>query len=318
MYGLTDNFMVSLKEGKFRNLLEVVQKDDSLCMTIGDNCIRLYYRGGSLLKEITENDLNSDAINFKRKFDQNYFEHQEINGFFKDNIREDLEKTKTIDEFIRLIPRLKREMDLKGTKAEREFEQLIFRENNYSGISNDTDYFMVDMEALDCGNGSQFDLIAIKWPSESTAKIACKPITLAIIEMKYGDKALKGDAGIVKHFKDIENYAKEEKINVMIKKAETQFNQLVELGLINVNIGIVNGEKKKIVVDQIKPEFIIVAANHKPIDIKLKNELKSAIEKYPDILKYVDVKIATSSLMGYGLYQKQMIDINKYLSDEID
>lgn len=314
MYGLTDNFMMSLKEGKFKNLLEVVRKDESLCMTIGKNCIRLYYRGGSLLKEITENELSSDTINFKRKFDSKYFDHQEINEFFKDNIQEDIEKAKTIDEFIRLIPRLKREMDLKGTSLESEFQQVLFRENNYSRISNDTDYFIVDMEVLDSENGSQFDLIAIKWPSEKSAKKTGKEISLAIMEMKYGDKVLKGDAGIVKHFKDVENFAKNGKINHMIEKAEIQFNQLVELGLIDVKIGMADGEKKKIDIDKTKkPEFIIVAANHKPVDINLKNELILAMEKYPDIVEYVDVKIAKSSCMGYGLYIHEMVKIKDFL-----
>lgn len=313
MYGLSERFMLSLKSGKLKNLLEVVQNDDSLCLTIGNNCIRIYYRGGSLLKELSENEANSDSIDFRNKFDKKFFNHQDINGFFKDDIQAELVNAKTIDEFIPLIPRLKREMDLKGMKLEREFQQVLIRENNYSTISNDTDYFIVDMEALDSENGSKFDLIAIKWPSESAAKKACKPITLAIMEMKYGDKALKGDAGIVKHFKDVENFAKNDKINHMIEKAEIQFNQLVELGLIDVKIGMADGEKKKIIIDKRKPEFIIVAANHKPVDINLKNELKLAMEKYPDIVEYVDVKIAKSSCMGYGLYNHEMISVDDFM-----
>lgn len=77
------------------------------------------------------------------------------------------------------------------------------------------------------------------------------------MEMKYGDGAHAGSAGIIKHFKDIEKFAKSGKISALMVDTQTKFNQLVELGLIN-NVS------KQIVIDpEIKPEFMLLLANHK-------------------------------------------------------
>ena len=52
---------------------------------------------------------------------------------------------------------------LKG-KAKREFQQLIVRENNYSSISNETEYFITDIEVTEPG-AARFDMMAICWPA---------------------------------------------------------------------------------------------------------------------------------------------------------
>ena len=44
-------------------------------------------------------------------------------------------------------------------KYEREFQQIILRENNNSGkISRATDYYIVDIEYQDTENSSRFDM----------------------------------------------------------------------------------------------------------------------------------------------------------------
>ena len=46
-------------------------------------------------------------------------------------------------------------------KLEREFQQLVARENNRSAISNQTEYFITDIELAD--EQSRFDMLALKW-----------------------------------------------------------------------------------------------------------------------------------------------------------
>ena len=48
---------------------------------------------------------------------------------------------------------------------EREFQQLVERENNRSSISGETEYFITDIELADSINGTRFDI--------SSNKMAC-------------------------------------------------------------------------------------------------------------------------------------------------
>lgn len=78
----------------------------------------------------------------------------------------------------------------------------MLRENNNSSISNDTDYYIASNESSNTDNGSRFDLIGIKWASTGPARRNnLKDISLVLMEMKYGDGAHAGSAGIIKHFK---------------------------------------------------------------------------------------------------------------------
>ena len=86
-------------------------------------------------------------------------------------------------------------------KAEREFQQLIARENNCSTISNETEYFVTDIEFADSSVGARFDLLAVRWLASQRRNISkCRP---ALIELKYGDGALGGSAGLIKHLEDV-------------------------------------------------------------------------------------------------------------------
>jgi len=102
------------------------------------------------------------------------------------------------------FPKMKQRWILfsKHRKEEREYQQLVVRENNYSSISNGTDYFIIDIE-YDNHAHARFDLVAVEWPSKAShrnwLRIQAK---LVVIEMKYGDGALTGTAGMKKHLSD--------------------------------------------------------------------------------------------------------------------
>jgi hypothetical protein len=76
---------------------------------------------------------------------------------------------------------------------------LIARENNNSAISNESEYFVLDIEVNE--PNARFDIMAIRWLAAQRKNGSnCKA---ALIEMKYGDSALTGSAGLLKHLKDM-------------------------------------------------------------------------------------------------------------------
>ena len=119
---------------------------------------------------------------------------------------------------------------------------------------------------------------------------------------------MTGSSGIVEHFQDMETFINAGKLDDLIHEAQTQFNQKVELGLIS-------SIDKKIQIDaEIKPEFIILCANHKNASKVLVRELKIATAKYNGLLSKVDVRIATANYLGYGLYARNMTDVNEFIN----
>ena len=106
----------------------------------------------------------------------------------------------------------------------------------------------------------------------------------------------------------MEKFISAGKLDNLILEAQTQFNQKVELGLIS-------SIDKKIQIDtEIKPEFIILCANHKNASKVLVRELKIATAKYNGLLSKVDVRIAMANCLGYGLYASNMIGINEFIN----
>ena len=301
MRGLSESFMSDLKQGRLNRLLQIVQKDGTLCIEIRNNYINVYYRGGSILK------VSEKAPGYSIKFDLNYC--------VKGNTlwpQPDFSNLQTIDDYIDALPLLKREMDLwfieKKKPEEREIQQLIIRENNMSKLANDTDYYIADIEYEKSENGSRFDLIGIKWLSDSVSRKKPESLNIAIMELKFGDSAMTNSAGIVEHFQDMEKFISTGKLGDLILEAQTQFNQKVELGLIRDTY-------KQIKIDtEIKPEFIILCANHKPASIVLVRELKNAKEKCNELFSKVDVRIAMANYLGYGLYARNMISIDDFIN----
>jgi hypothetical protein len=150
--------------------------------------------------------------------------------------------------------------------------KFILRENNFSIISNDTDYFICDIEYAKnesvekdehvTKEGSRFDMVGVKWLSKSLDRKNKDSISLAIFELKYGDGAMTGSAGILKHFKDLDDFMSKGKHVELMDEAESQFNQKYYLGLIEVTKSKkendFDGVFEKIKINRnIKPEYIL-------------------------------------------------------------
>ncbi|PKM86491.1 MAG: hypothetical protein CVU87_12030, partial [Firmicutes bacterium HGW-Firmicutes-12] len=67
--GISDKFIVDLKEGPLRPVLDSVLCDDTLCLEIRDNYINIYYRGGNMLR------IAEKPSGYSVAFDIKYCEH---------------------------------------------------------------------------------------------------------------------------------------------------------------------------------------------------------------------------------------------------
>lgn len=295
MRTLNDRFVADLKNGILSPLLAVVKCDDTLCLEIRSNEICVYYRGGSLFRVGQKND------DYIFRFDTKYILPD--NPFWEPA---DLSKLAAPQEHVASIPLLKREMDYwfhKHQKSEREYQQVILRENNLSNISSDTDYYISDIEYADPGNNSRFDMVGIKWLSTSPSRKNRSSPSLALFEVKYGDGAMTGSAGIVKHFTDIQTFINSGKLDGLIEEVQGQFNQKIELGLVRDLTNPICIDKSA------RPEFILICANHKPASSVLERELKLAFNACPRLSESINIRLAGSSITGYGMYESKMIPL---------
>ena len=277
------------KGGPLHELLTYVQHDDTLDLEFrGEYAANIYYRGGSLFR------IDRSAIDYTLTFDTKYDAGMAANP--------------SICTAFKHIPLYKHAMDVwfaKNRKYEREFQQVVVRENNRHGaISHATDYYIVDIEyayndnVSDKKTQARFDMIAVKWLSKSNERQNPSAPTLAIIEMKYGDGALGGSAGLKKHLEDFGTLVKNGELDDFCADYSNVFNQKCALGLIP------GKEGARIKITQRDIELIFLIANHDPNKTglaKIVAEIADVTMEYP-----YPIRFAYASMMGYCLYADQM------------
>lgn len=294
MRSLTKNLFNELKNGELHSLLEYVQNDDTLDMEFRNNSITIYYRGGNLLS-VTESKKNDNSYQYTWK------------GINEDYLKGYKQKHEDAEQFEEYIPEAKHIIDryickIKNHLGEKEIQQLVVRENNYSQNSQDTDYFIVDMEYEQ--NNSRFDLIALRWDSNRSARNKDE-VSLAVIEIKQGYKSVrtsKKKPGLKSHQEDFNEF--KDKLTDEIKDDFLQiFKQKCELGLILANEKIEGiNQYFKLELDKDKDiDFICLLANYKKASDNLHNELEEMEKK--------SCKFIRSHYMGYGLYADEIFTL---------
>jgi hypothetical protein len=306
---LSKQFITHLKPGGHLNaLLKRVQDDTTLDLEIRENYLNIYYRGGSLLK-VSPMPKNPKAYTFE--FNKRYAPKE---------ARRKLEipppTISTPDEveaWESKIPILKDTMDLwfgARPKDERALQQLVVWENNDSPWAGGTDYFIVDIEydsrKGEKEAGGRFDLIAIRWESTPAARKLNGSIRpkLSVIEMKTGDGALKGKAGMLKHWNDFKKLSKPSTRAAFRKEMLDIFAQKRELGLIRSLTKNNNHIDRQALDPEI--EFMFLLAGHDPASKKLNTELES-LKGNPN------VTLCTANFMGYGLYKENVYDVPEFM-----
>ena len=179
-------------------------------------------------------------------------------------------------------------------RYEKEFQQVIARENNNHGrISGGTDYFIADIEYAE--KSSRFDMVALKWLSKGAVRKDTHKVSLSLIEVKYGDGALSGTAGIEKHLKDFQEFLKDgQKVTEFCKDMSAVFQQKCKLGLVDG----LKDSQFEVEISALNPEVIFIFANHDP-DSKILRRILNGIN--PADYSF-SIYIANSSNMGYCLY----------------
>ena len=299
--GLSPKFMEDLKSDTglgLNRILDAVKNDATLALEIRGNYINIYYRGGNLMKITEKSGVYSVFFDLKYVITGQSYKLPLTLSAFSD-----------VSEWLEKIPLLKYEMDLwfgQHPKNEREFQQLMIRENNFKGTGKGTDYFICDIE-YDNSDDSRFDLIAVYWPSSSQER-KNQNVGLAFIEMKYGDGALKNSAGILAHIHDMESYLNPDQntLGSLKEEMKTVFNQKQALGLID------NQKHIEQFTDS-KPEYILVFANHDPDSSILYDELQKVRTAVCNRNLPFDLRFATSNFMGYGLYQQNIYNLDEFM-----
>ncbi len=315
--GLSPTFMEDLASGHLSPLLKRVQDDTSLDLQIRGDYLNVYYRGGSLLK-VEPVKKKSAAYSFS--FNPKYAKDREDKLQCPPPVVADIDGCEA---WINAVPELKDTMDLwfgKHPKDERALQQMVVWENNDGPWANGTDYFIVDIEYdsrkgnSTKGEGGRFDLVAIKWestPSARSLRSQIKP-RLVIIEMKAGDGALKGSAGLQDHVNVLGQFAgSSARKQAFIQEMVCVFNQKYKLGLIK---RISPRKSMKVPDDLLTPQdldteldFMLLFAGHDPASKQLSGELKALKTKLP-------LQICTASFMGFGLYKENVYEMPVFMA----
>ena len=209
------------------------------------------------------------------------------------------------------VPGLKFVMDrffsLHG-RSEREFQQLVARENNWSPIANETDYFIVDIEIAGILASAKYDMLAVRWLSHERSRP--RMLVPALIEMKYGINALEGNSGLEKHLRDAYSLkANDVSWGSLVSGLEAQIQQLDELGLLKFNR---STRVERLEINKTaKPELILLLANYNPASTKLVHFLEQ-VDKVKSERSGLDLLFFQSCFAGYGMHRDSMLSLGEF------
>jgi hypothetical protein len=279
---IKDVFVNELVSGTLAPLLVYVQQDDTLNLELRGDRITLYYRGGAILT-IRETSYKFEGLTPK------YLNGTSIITPLISNIDDYIPKAKHIIDIY--IPTVKNHL------GEKDIQQHIARENNYSPNSLDTDYFIIDTEYQDLG---RFDIVALRWDSKASIRRLPKSFqpTITIFEVKQGFNAISGSSGMVKHINDFSKFLLSPNVSSFKSDMIDVFSQKRQLGLIK---GMGKYKNVKMVAPDI--DFVFVMANNKHQSSKLGTELA----------KIPNCRFIYANPMGYGLYARNIIDKNQFI-----
>ena len=291
------------EDGMLHPVLERVRKDQTLMLAIRENYVNIYYRGGNILR-ISEKTNGTYKAEFNREYDKS--DHRLLDS--PPVIKTSDDAGVWIDSF----PYCKEIMDeffSNHEKTEREFQQVIARENNQSVISNESEYFITDIEFADNALKARFDMTSICWPASN--RRTGNHCHAALIEVKYADAAIEGKSGLIKHLENMAALISDkDRYAQLLNMMESQFNQLDQLELLNFNKG--TSEAKIKLDPEDKPEVIFILANHNPRSSKLKDIVNDPEMKKFEFSTLFDLRFFVASFSGYGMHVRNMLSLSEF------
>lgn len=294
---LSDNFVSDLTEGILLPVMKAVRLDDNLCLEIRREYVNVYYRGGNLLRITAKPRIC--VYNFD--FDLGYVNETSPNYKQIDELPTTINSQEQAEEWRQCFPTIKMEMDVYFStrgKLEREFQQLIIRENNMGRTAKSTDYYICDIEYV--SREGRFDLIAAKETERGKYR-------LALMEMKYLDGALNGTSGLCDHIEKANCFL----VSHDVGDLKTEMMSMLKL---KKQLGILDHFPKEAEFTDEKPEFVFLFANHQPQSAILNKELQLLKKKefYPSFCQLADLKFALANHLGYGLYRECIYSFADY------
>jgi hypothetical protein len=285
--GLSPEFIEDLQHGLLAPIRERVRNDRTLCLELRENYINVYYRGGNLLRVSVADD------GYLVFFDTKYFSASPP-ALPAQRVRDAVD----VAAWIAALPLLKDTIDFAQPGEEREVQQLLVRENNFSGVARSTDYYVCDIEYAN--PHGRFDIVAVRWPSAPTARKKQHGHRLILGEVKFGDGALDGSAGLVAHVNDVNSFIAAPGNRASIEEEMVRvFNQKRALGLIDCDKDLTGFSEER-------PMLLLLLANHDPDSGKLRRALGDLPRS-----ESVDVYVAAGNLMGYGLYDPAIVPLEE-------
>lgn len=305
MRQLSEDFMHDLKDenGLLHPVFKRIQEDQTLMLAIRDGYINIYYRGGNLMC-IKEKRTGGYYASFDKKYAPSPKAVPELPK----------QIVSPIDTFywVHNFGKLKTLMDahlIRKPTLEREFQQVTARINNQSNLANLTEYFITDIEFADNELNARFDLMGFFWPARPrTHTRKCK---VMLMEMKYGDNALDGNAGILKHLQDFQALiSNREKYAQICATIDSQFMQLDQLELLEFTR---KGQNLPMELDpDQKPEVIFLFANHNPRSAKLASCLSDPLLDEFATSDLFDLRFFVSQFAGYALHSDCMVTLEEF------
>lgn len=315
---LNDKFYQWLKADDGNKILETIAQYSCLSICMNGTSLRIYFEGCKVLTVEYNPDKESIRLIPLAK---NYYKTStsSVPKILSEKIKADnLEQY--LDAAIALLSRRK------NYRQEERLRQEISSVNNLGREANDTDYFIIDQEygfTREDGKECKFDLVAIKWLSTGTDRKSFKNsnIEIVVFELKLGQNAVGGTkdansvADLKSHIEDFRAlYQNESQLHEF--KADI-VNMLIQqsclTGFFNPQIrGLKHiqslGNKDKIIIsdiiENIPVRFGFILADYKQASTRLREQ----ISQFED-----DFLFATSSYMGYGLFDKNILNREQFL-----
>ncbi|MFO7698706.1 MAG: hypothetical protein R6X16_16340 [Anaerolineae bacterium] len=305
MRALSDEYMHDLKDvdGTLHPVLERVKQDDALMLAIRDDYINIHYRGGNLLRVRRVGPGRYDAW-----FDLRYNKSEQSLSLPCTTIASAQDAVAWIGKFSQIKDTMDRYL-VRYRKPEREFQQLIVRENNRSFVSNASEYFVSDIEYSDSSGRERADMLAVRWRAHQRGNGAsCRA---ALFEVKYGDAALGGKSGLLDHLRNMDALVTDRcRYRLMLRTIESQFAQLDDLGLLSYTHAKRGATVQLDPAD--RPEVILILANHNPRSGRLLKILEDAEVVACARSLHYDLRFFVSSFSGYALHCANMLDLQAF------
>lgn len=309
---LTQMFFAWLQKPVGSQILSTIAQYRCLSLAMDGTSLRVYFEGCKVLS-IKHNE-DSDLC-CMIPLSKEYIKTSEpvlesiINfGITQDNLQNYL------DLVIGLISRRD------NKRQEERIRQEIATVNNCSREANDTDYFVIDQEygiTVD-GKTSKFDLVTVKWLSESEQRKNFKKsnIEIVVFELKLGKGAIGGtikatseSADLKSHIRDFSNFQndsvqlsefKEDIISMFVQQACLTgfFNSKIN-GLKHVRKLVTDDKAIQLLAENVPIKFGFIIADYK----QKSTTLTEQISQFDN-----DFIFATSSFMGYGLYENCILN----------